>query len=129
MKKYKTIYWISTGLIALFILPGAFFINSELAIEGTRHLGLPEWFRWESSIGNIIGGLIIILPLAKFGIKAWIDRRLKEWVYVALGITYISAFIAHLAVDGVALMSFSPLVVLAILIVSYTSYHKISSVL
>jgi len=115
-KKDNAIYWISTGLLALFILPGIFFMNSEMAIEGTRHLGLPEWFRIETSIGNFIGGLILIIPQ--------IGKRIKEWAYVAFGITYISAFIAHMAVDGIVPMSFAPLVTLAILIVSYVYYHK-----
>lgn len=115
MKKDKIIYWISTGLLALFILPGVFFINSEMAIEGTRHLGLPEWFRLEASIGAFIGGLILILPV-------W--GRLKEWAYVAFGITYISALIAHLAVDGFVLMSFAPVAAFGVLLVSYIYYHK-----
>ncbi len=42
VKKYTIIYWISTGVIALFELSGAFFMNSEMAKEGMRHLGLPE---------------------------------------------------------------------------------------
>ena len=116
-RKIKIIYWIATGLLALFILPGIFFMNSPMAIEGTRHLGLPEWFRLELSIGVFIGGLILILPVGK---------RLKEWAYVALGIDYISAMIAHLSVDGVSFNSFSPLVTMAILIVSYVCYHKIN---
>lgn len=117
MKKYTIMYWVSTIALALFILPGAFYINSEMAIEGTRHLGLPEWFRWELSIANIIAGIIILLPF--FG------KRIKEWAYVGLGIVYISALIAHLSVDGFVLISFTPLVTLAILIISYVSYHKI----
>lgn len=115
-KTYKIIYWISTGLLALFILSGAFFMNSQMAIEGTRHLGLPEWFRWELNIGHIIGGLLLIAP---------IDKRIKEWNYVALGIEYISALIAHLSVDGPIPMSFSPLVTTALLVVSYIYYHKL----
>lgn len=114
-KTLKIIYWISTGLLALFILPGAFFINSEMAIEGVRHLGLPEWFRWETSIGNIIGGLILVLP---------VYPRLKEWAYVAFGIMYISALIAHLSIDGFVLGSFMPVVTFGILVVSYITYHK-----
>jgi hypothetical protein len=41
-KTTKIIYWISTGLLALFILPGIFFLNSPMAIEGTQHLGIPH---------------------------------------------------------------------------------------
>ncbi len=115
MKSVNITYWITTGLLALFILPGIFFINSEMAIEGVKHLGLPEWFRYEVSIGQFIGGLILILPV-------W--PRIKEWAYVAIGIVYISALIAHLAVDGAILSSFMPLVNFAVLLASYICYHK-----
>ncbi|MEP6467412.1 MAG: DoxX family protein [Parafilimonas sp.] len=115
-KKNKIIYWITTGILALFLLSGAFFINSQMAIDGMHHLGLPEWFRWEVSIGHIIGGLLLLLPVG------W---RLKEWNYAALGIDYISATIAYLSVDGIVTNSFFPLIDLGILIVSYIYYHKI----
>jgi uncharacterized membrane protein YphA (DoxX/SURF4 family) len=117
-KKYKIIYWISTGIISLFEISGAFFINSEMAKEGMRHLGLPEWFRWEVSIGHVIGGILLIVPLHK---------RIKEWVYVAFGIDFISAFIAYLSIDGWVGNTFSPLVMLVLLIISYIYYHKLKS--
>lgn len=110
-------YWISTLLVALFELSGAFFINSETAKEGMRHLMLPEWFRWELSIAHIIGGILLIVP---------VPPRIKEWTYVAFGIDFISAFIAYAAVDGLTGNTFSPLVMLVILIVSYVSYHKLN---
>lgn len=115
-KRTKVIYWISTSLVALFELSGAFFINSEMAKEGMRHLGLPEWFRWEVSIGHVIGGILLIVPVPK---------RLKEWVYVAFGIDFISAFIAYMSVDGFGDTAFSPLLMLFLLIVSYVYYHKL----
>ena len=115
-KKNKIIYWISTGLVALFELSGAFFINSEMAKEGTRHLGLPEWFRWEVSIGHIIGGILLVVP---------VNKRIKEWVYVAFGIDFISATIAYLSVDGFGMNALSPVIMFGILVVSYIYYHKI----
>ena len=118
LKRAKIIYWISTGLLALFLLSGAFFINSKMAIDAMHHLGVPEWLRWELSIGHIIGGLLLIIPVG------W---RLKEWNYVALGIDYISATIAYVSVDGLVSSSFQPLTSLAILIVSYVYYHKIKN--
>lgn len=113
----KATYWISTGLIALFILPGIFFLNSPAAIEGTRHLGLPRWFHLELGIAKFFGGIILILPFIK--------GRLKEWVYVAFGIDSLSAVIGMVAVDGPGLQSFAPLVFFAILLVSYVTYHKL----
>ena len=37
-KRNKIIYWISTGIIALWELIGAFFMNSQMAIDGMHHL-------------------------------------------------------------------------------------------
>ncbi len=115
-KKLSLIYWISTGLLALFILPGIFFINSPVATAGTTHLGIPHWLAMEIGIGHFIGGLIIVLP--------FISSRIKEWAYVGLGIKYISAIIAHLVIDGFVADSFSPLLILAITVVSYMAHHR-----
>jgi hypothetical protein len=115
-KKVKIIYWIATGLLALWEVSGSFFMNSQMAIDGMKHLGLPEWFRWELNIGHLIGGLLLILPVG------W---RLKEWTYVAFGIDYISAFIAIVAIDGLSTVSFTPIIMLVILVVSYVYYHKL----
>ena len=115
-KSTKIVYWISTGILALFILPGIFFLNSPMAIEGTQHLGMPHWFHEELGIGKFIGGLILILPM--------IPARIKEWAYVAFGIDIISATIGHLSVDGPVLMSFEPILIFAILLVSYIYFHK-----
>ena len=92
-KSIKIIYWISTGIIAAFILPGIFFLNSPVAIEGSKHLGFPYWFHLEVGIGHFIGALLLILPK--------IPNRMREWTYAALGIEYISALIGHLVIDGV----------------------------
>ncbi|MGN6248216.1 MAG: DoxX family protein, partial [Ginsengibacter sp.] len=102
----KIIFWISTGLIALFELSGALFMNSQMAIDGMHHLQLPDWFRWEVSIGHLIGGFLLLIP---------VGRRIKEWVYVAFGIDFISAFIAYLSIDGWGGNTISPLVMLALL--------------
>ncbi len=117
-KPTKIIYWIFTGLIFLLdsVLP-AFTFNSDLAKEGVRHLGYPDYFRIELTIGKIIGGILLILPM--------VPARLKEWAYVGFGIAFISAFISHSVVDGLNVQSALPLVGLVILLVSYISYHKL----
>ncbi len=117
-RKNKIIYWIPTAIIAVFELSGAFFLNSQAAIDGMHHLQLPDWFRWEVSIGHIIGGILLIVP---------INSRIKEWVYVAFGIDFISAFIAYLSIDGWSSNTFSPLIMLALLIISYIYYQKLQS--
>ena len=88
-----------------------------MALEGTAHLGLPLWFHWELSIGKFIGGIILVLPL--------IPNRIKEWAYVAFGIDFISAFIAIVAVDGIAGAWYMPIICFVLLIVSYICWHKL----
>jgi len=117
LKSTKIIYWISTGLVALFILPGIFYLNSPMAIESIKHLGLPLWFHYELGIGKFIGGLIVLIP--------FFPKRLKEWAYVALGIDMLSAVIGLASVNGLVPMSFAPLIAFAILLVSYLSFHKL----
>ncbi len=119
-KSAKIIYWISTSLVFLLdsAMP-AFTFNTELAKEGIRHLGYPDYFRIELSIAKIIGGIILILPM--------IPARLKEWAYVGFAIDFISAFIGHCAVDGFGGSAIFPLIMLIILIVSYIYYHKIKN--
>lgn len=116
-KRTKITYWISTLLLGLFIIPGIFFAGSKMALEGTAHLGLPLWFHWELSIAKFIGGIILVLP--------FFPKLLKEWVYVAFGIDFISAFIAIVAVDGASGMWYSPVICFVVLIISYLSYHKL----
>src|SRR5580704_2893619 len=108
-RRTKIIYWTATVIFALFVLPGIFFLNSKMAIEGTAHLGIPHWLHMELGIGKFIGAILLLLP--------FIPKRIKEWTYVAFGIDTISATIALLAVDGWHLASFAPLLSFAVLLV------------
>lgn len=115
----KIAYWISTALVALFLLPGIFFINNPFAIEGSRSLGIPYWLHLEIGIGKFIGAWLLILP--------FVPRWLKTWAYVALGIDFISAFIGHVAVNGLTGDALLPLITWTILLVSYVSFLKLDS--
>jgi hypothetical protein len=119
MKATKIVYWISTGAIALFVLPGIFFLTKPFAIEGTKHLGMPFWFHMELGIAKFIGGIVLILP--------FFSRRIKEWAYVGFAIDSLSATIGLCAVDGFILPSFAPLIFFAILVISYSTYQKMNS--
>ena len=115
-KKNKIIYWITTGLLAAFIIPGIFFLNSQTALDGMKHLGMPMWFHWELGIAKFIGGIILILP--------FFPSRLKEWTYVAFGIDFISAAIAFIAVDGFKGEALFPVIMFVVLLISYITWHK-----
>ncbi len=118
MKKNKIIFWISTVLIFLFegVMP-ALTSQTEMAKEGIRHLGYPDYFRVMLTIFKVLGALALIIPQ--------VPARIKEWAYAGFGITFLSAFVSHAAVDGLVPMSFFPFIVFAVLIVSYIYYHKV----
>ncbi len=111
MKRTNIIYWVVTALLALqTALAGImYFTNPEVA-TGFGHLGFPDYFRQELGIAKLAAAVVIILPM--------VPLRVKEWAYAGLGITFLSAFIAHSAVDG-ASTGIAPLISLVLLVVSY----------
>ena len=119
MKSTKITYWISTILIVLFegLMPALTF-NSDLAKQGISHLGYPDYFRVAFTFFKVLGAILLILPQ--------ISRRLKEWAYAGFTFDFLFAFISHAAVDGLSNgQTYFPLLVLAVLIVSYICYNRL----
>ncbi|MFN8273410.1 MAG: DoxX family protein [Flavobacteriaceae bacterium] len=118
MKKDKIIFWSATTLIALFegLLP-ALTSQTEMAKEGIRHLGYPEYFGNALVIFKVLGVLALIIPQ--------IPNRLKEWAYAGFTFDFIFAAISHGVVDGINGDTFFPFIVLAVLMVSYVYHHKL----
>ena len=121
MKKEKILFWSATGFIFLFegLMP-ALTMQTELAKEGIRHLGYPEYFGTALGIFKVAGSLALIIPQ--------IPGRVKEWAYAGLTFDFIFAAISHGTVDGINGQTFLPLIVFVILVVSYFSYHKLRAV-
>jgi hypothetical protein len=118
MKTNKIIYWTTTTIIALFegVMP-VLTSQTELAKEGIRHLGYPEYFGNALVIFKILGVLALIIPA--------IPKRIKEWAYAGFLFDFLFASISHGAVDGVNFQTFFPLIILGILMVSYVYYQKL----
>jgi hypothetical protein len=118
MKKEKIIFWTATTLIALLegVMP-ALTSQTELAKEGIRHLGYPEYFGNALVVFKVLGVLAIVIPQ--------VSKRVKEWAYAGFAFDFLFAAISHGAVDGINGQTFFPLVVLGILAVSYIYYHKL----
>lgn len=118
MKKAKIIFWITTIIIFLFegVMP-ALTSQTELAKEGIRHLGYPEYFGNALVVFKILGVLVLVIPQ--------VSNRVKEWAYAGFAFDFIFASISHFAVDGVDFQSFFPLIFLVILAISYIYHHKI----
>jgi uncharacterized membrane protein YphA (DoxX/SURF4 family) len=117
MKKTNLIYWVTTGLIFLFegVLV-ALTSQTEMAKEGIAHLGYPAYFGVLLAVFKVIGATALILPQ--------VPSRIKEWAYGCFAVEFLFAFGSHWAVDGLGGQTFFPLIVLAILAVSYIYYHK-----
>lgn len=122
MKSAKIIFWVSTMIIFLFegVMP-AFTSQTEMAKEGIRHLGYLAYFGMMLTVFKVLGTLAILIPQ--------VPGRVKEWAYAGLTFDFIAAFISLWSVDGLTGLTFFPLLVLAILIVSYIYYHKTNGAL
>ena len=106
----KVAYWVSTGLLAAISLFAGFthLSGSPQAVQGFAHVGYPQQLRIILGITKPLGAIALLVP----GVA-----RLKEWAYAGFTFAWISAFFAHyLAGDGPK--AFSPLVLLALLVVS-----------
>jgi len=119
MRRNKIIYWIFTGIIFAFdsLIP-ALTSNTQLAIDGIHRLGFPDYFRVELTVFKVLGGIVLILPM--------VPRRYKEWAYAGFGINFISATVATWAVGGLSPNIILPLVLLAMLVISYIAYNKLA---
>jgi hypothetical protein len=118
MKKEKIIFWTATTIIALFegVMP-ALTSQTELAKEGIRHLGYPEYFGNALVVFKVLGVLALVIPQ--------IPKRVKEWAYAGFAFDFIFASISHGVVDGMNVQTIFPMFVLGILAVSYVYYHKL----
>lgn len=118
MKKYKIIFWVTTGLIFLFegVMP-AFTSQSEMSIQGITHLGYPLYFVTLLTVFKILGSLALIIPQ--------VPKRVKEWAYAGFMIDFLSAFISIWVVDGFGIMLLPAVIAIAILIVSYVAWNKL----
>jgi hypothetical protein len=118
MKTNKIIFWVTTTLIFLFegVMP-AFTSQTEEAKEGIRHLGYPGYFGVMLTVFKVLGALVLIIPQ--------VPARVKEWAYAGFVIDFIGAFVSLAVVDGFTGLTFFPLIVLLVLVVSYIYYHKI----
>lgn len=119
-KTYRIIFFVTTSIVFLMegVMP-ALTSQTELAKEGIRHLGYPEYFGNLLVVCKVLGVLMLVIPK--------IPERVKEWAYAGFAFDFIFASASHFVVDGVGFQSFFPLVFLAILVASYVSYVKLQA--
>jgi hypothetical protein len=120
MKRNKIIFWISTSILFLWegLMPlGTLLFKPEFATVGTRPLGYPDYFAYALIICKALGATALMLPM--------LPDKLREWAYAGLSFNLIFAVISHIAVDKILSYILMPVVVGAILAVSYIFNQKI----
>ena len=122
MKKNKIIFWAATIIIVLWegIMPlGTLLFAPEYMTVGTRPLGYPDYFAYALVICKVLGVIAITLPN--------IPPKVREWAYAGLTFNLIFAFLSHAFVDKNIGYMLLPLVILAILVTSYSYKNKLQA--
>lgn len=112
-KKRSIGYWISTGFVVLVMgISGGLAISHRAPfMKALAHLGYPPYFSNLLGVGKLLGICVLLAP----GFP-----RMKEWAYVAFGITVLSACYSHYS-SGDGWMALEPLLTFAALVASYAS--------
>ena len=120
MKKNKIIFWVATIILILWeaVMPlSTVFFAPEYVNAGTKPLGYPDYFAYTLIFCKVIGVIAISYPKT--------PATIKEWAYAGLTFNLLFAFISHACVDKNIGFMLLPLVILAILAVSYVYNNKI----
>ena len=91
--------------------------QSEMAKEGIKHLGYPEYFGVLLVVFKVLGAITLIVPQ--------IPNRIKEWAYAGFAIDFISASVSCWAVEGFGMNAIAPWIFMIILVLSYISHDKL----
>jgi DoxX-like family len=109
----KTAYWSSTVIVAIMLLLAlSYLTGSEQVVAGFTKAGYPQHLRIILGIAKPMAAIVLLLP----GVAL-----LKEWAYVCVAFTWLMAFISAYSVGEGAQVWIMPLVLLALLIVSYVT--------
>ena len=109
----KIVYWTSTALLALALLGSLTYLTgSEQVVSGFARSGYPQHLRIVLGFAKPAAAIVLLAP----GIPL-----LKEWAYAGVTFALVMASIAAYSIgDGVQAWGM-PLILLALLVVSYVT--------
>lgn len=112
-KGKKIAYWVSTGLVALaFLVGGAMdLLQPPDAVDGMLALGMPIYVMTLLGMWKVPGALVLLVPRLAL---------VKEWAYAGIVFDLTGASFAHASVGDGADKVLTPLVIMAIAIVSWS---------
>jgi hypothetical protein len=118
MRGTKITYYLATGLMSLAMLFSTYaYLSKPELKQAFEHLGFPNYFRIELAIAKLVAAIALWVPV----------RLIKESAYIGLAISFVSAVIAHIAMNDSTAHTLYPVIVLGILVISYISNQKINS--
>jgi len=107
----KIAFWISTAIVAVMLLFAlSYLTGNPQVVEGFTKAGYPQHLRIVLGILKPLAAIILLLP----GLPL-----VKEWAYFGVALTWAMATIAHYSAGDPVQISGMPLVLLALLVVSY----------
>ena len=109
----KIAYWVSTSIASLSLLFALMYLTgNEQVVSGFTKAGYPQQLRIVLGLAKPAAAIVLLSP----GLAL-----LKEWAYAGVTFAWVMAFITHYSGgDGPKVWSM-PLVLLALLIVSYVT--------
>ena len=109
----KVVYWTSTGIVAVMLLFAlSYLTGSAEVVSAFTKAGYPQHLRIILGIVKPAAAIVLLLP----GVAL-----LKEWAYAGAAFTWVMAFVAHYSAGDGAQIWVMPLVLLALLSVSYAT--------
>jgi uncharacterized membrane protein YphA (DoxX/SURF4 family) len=110
-KRNKIVYWVSTILIVLGMLPGGIgqIFHAKWSLDLFRTLGYPLYLLPVIGTWKVLGSIVLLIP--KFPL-------VKEWAYAGFFFAMSGAVFSHIASDD-SLRASSPLVLLILIVVSW----------
>lgn len=119
MKRNRLIFWIALAILFIWegLMPlGTLLFAPQYVTAGTKPLGYPDYFAYALIICKVVGVIAISYPKTPI--------KLKEWAYAGLTFNLIFAFFSHAMIDKNLGFMLLPLVILAILMISYVYGNK-----
>ncbi len=117
MKRTNILYWVFTGLMSLFFLPGAVMnmLSTPESLEVFRHIGFPDYMSPFMGTLKLLGVIAILIP----GYP-----RIKEWAYAGLAYDLVGAGFASIVVSDPFYKLIGFPIGLGIIFGSYWFHHK-----
>jgi DoxX-like family len=106
-------YWTTTAIAALALLGSlSYLTGSEQVVSGFAKAGYPQHLRIVLGIAKPAAAIVLLVP----GLALW-----KEWAYAGVTFAWVMAFISASASGEPLSIRLMPLVLLALLLVSYVT--------